>query len=62
MKKKALLLTAPLAMIGYASAALPPEVQSTMDSVKDDIQTVGAALIVLAVVVMGFKWLKAQFF
>lgn len=59
---KKLLLAAPALYVGYAAAALPPEVQQTIDSTKQDITTVGAALVVLAVVVMGFRWLKAQFF
>lgn len=62
MKKLVLVTTAALASIGSAHAALPPEVQTTIDSVKDDITTVGAALVVLAAVAMGFRWLKAQFF
>ncbi|WP_211268202.1 major capsid protein [Suttonella ornithocola] len=59
MKK---LLIVPALYAGYAAAALPPEVQQTIDSTKEDITTVGAAIVVLAVTAMGFRWLKAQFF
>lgn len=31
-------------------------------AVQDDIVTIGAAIIVLAAVVLGIRWVKAQFF
>jgi len=45
-----------------SSAVLPSDFQTTMDSVSADITTVGGALIGLAVVAVGIKWVKATFF
>lgn len=62
MKKLSLVLAFLGASIGTAMADVPAEVTQQLDSVKADIGTVGGALIVLACVAMGFRWLKAQFF
>jgi len=43
-------------------SVLPSDFQGTMDGVSADITTVGGALIGLAVVAVGIKWVKATFF
>lgn len=43
-------------------AALPAEVTQTFTSVTADIKTVGALLVGLAAISLGFRWLKAMFF
>lgn len=43
-------------------SVLPSDFQSSMDAVSSDILTVGGALIALAVVAVGIKWVKATFF
>lgn len=37
-------------------------VESQLASVQADITTIGGAIIVLAAVVLGIRWIKAQFF
>lgn len=49
-------------MEGSGSSVLPADFQTTMDGVSADITTVGGALIALAVVAVGIKWVKATFF
>lgn len=44
------------------SSVLPADFAGTMDGVSTDILTVGGALIGLAVVAVGIKWVKATFF
>lgn len=44
------------------NSVLPSDFTSTMDGVSADITTVGGALIALAVVAVGIKWVKATFF
>jgi hypothetical protein len=43
-------------------SVLPADFSGTMDGVSADITTVGGALIGLAVVAVGIKWVKATFF
>lgn len=38
------------------------DVTAKMAAVEADIVTIGGTIIVLAAVVFGFRWLKAQFF
>lgn len=38
------------------------EVTAQLTAVQADIVTVGGAIIVLAAVVLGIRWIKAQFF
>jgi hypothetical protein len=38
------------------------EVTTQLTSVQADIITIGSAIIVLAAVVLGIRWIKAQFF
>ncbi len=38
------------------------EVVASIESVQGDIITIGGAIIVLAAVVLGIRWIKAQFF
>jgi len=45
-----------------AASILPSTFGADMDSVSGDITTVGGALIGLAVVAVGIKWVKATFF
>ena len=45
-----------------ATSILPDDFSGQMDAVSTDITTVGAALIGLAVVAVGIKWVKATFF
>lgn len=45
-----------------SSAVLPADFTTQMDAVQADITTVGGALIALAVVAVGIKWVKATFF
>jgi len=44
------------------TSILPADFTSSMDAVSADITTVGGALIALAVVAVGIKWVKATFF
>lgn len=61
MKKLALWGAAASAAI--MSTAASAAVDGTVfDGVNADLQTVGAGLIALAAVAMGFKWVKAAFF
>lgn len=62
MKKLALIVPMATLAVGQAVAAVPQDVTDTLNNVKADIITVGTAIVVLAAVVMGFRWLKAQFF
>jgi len=41
---------------------LPSDFSGSMDAVGGDITTVGGALIGLAVIAVGIKWVKATFF
>lgn len=56
--------TSALVLAGSAQAAsiLPSTFSSDMADVNTDITTVGGALIGLAVVAVGIKWVKATFF
>lgn len=38
------------------------EVTGQLTSVQGDIVTIGGGIIVLAAVVLGIRWIKAQFF
>lgn len=38
------------------------EVTAQLEAVQGDIVTIGGAIIVLAAVVLGIRWIKAQFF
>lgn len=53
-----------LVLAGSAQAAslLPSTFSADMSGVSTDITTVGGALIGLAVVAVGIKWVKATFF
>ena len=55
-------LAATAASAETTSQVLPGDFQTTMDGVSADITTVGGALIGLAVVAVGIKWVKATFF
>lgn len=44
------------------AAILPATFSEDMDAVGNDITTVGGALIGLAVIAVGIKWVKATFF
>lgn len=50
------------ASIGAQASILPADFQTQMDTVGTDITTVGGALIALAVIAVGVKWVKATFF
>ncbi|WP_331345989.1 major capsid protein [Cellvibrio sp. UBA7661] len=56
--------TSALILTGSAHAAsiLPSTFSADMGDVSTDITTVGGALIGLAVVAVGIKWVKATFF
>lgn len=51
-----------LALASSANAASILPANFSMDDVSADITTVGGALIGLAVVAVGIKWVKATFF
>lgn len=51
-----------LAGSAQAASILPSSFTSDMSDVSTDITTVGGALIGLAVVAVGIKWVKATFF
>lgn len=54
---------AALVSAGAAQASvLPSNFDTQMSAVSSDITTVGGALIALAVVAVGIKWVKATFF
>lgn len=38
------------------------DVVTKIDSVGVDIQTIGGAIIAIAAIVLGIRWIKAQFF
>lgn len=42
--------------------AVITEVTTQLEAVQADIVTIGGAIIVLAAVVLGIRWIKAQFF
>lgn len=44
------------------SGLLPSEVTSSISAVGADITTVGVAIIGLAVIALGIRWIKATFF
>lgn len=44
------------------NSILPVDFSTSMDAVGTDITTVGGALIGLAVIAVGIKWVKATFF
>lgn len=56
--------TSALILAGSVQAAsiLPASFETSMADVNTDITTVGGALIGLAVVAVGIKWVKATFF
>lgn len=54
--------TSALVLAGSAQAASILPTGFSMDDVSADITTVGGALIGLAVVAVGIKWVKATFF
>jgi len=37
-------------------------VEAMIEVVQTNIETIGAAIIILAAVVLGIRWVKAQFF
>jgi len=41
---------------------LMTKVAAKFEGVEADISTIGTSLVLLAVGVMGFRWIKAQFF
>lgn len=45
-----------------AYAAVDPAVTTAISDLKADIGTVGGAIILVAVAVMAYVWIKAQFF
>lgn len=51
-----------LAVGAKADSILPATFSADMADVKSDILLVGGALIALAVVAVGVKWVKATFF
>lgn len=42
--------------------SLIADVTAQLATVQADVVTVGGAIVVMAAVVFGFRWLKAQFF
>lgn len=59
---KTLFVIALSLLAGSAFAAIDPAVTAAITDTQTDLTTVGAALIGLAVLVMGLKWVKAMFF
>ncbi len=51
-----------VAAVTAHASILPTEFTADMDAVGADITTVGGALIGLAVIAVGIKWVKATFF
>jgi len=69
MKKTALAVGAGVSALvvsgqaaAQAASILPADFDTTMGGVSTDITTVGGALIGLAVVAVGIKWVKGTFF
>lgn len=61
LKKTGLL--AGLSAVSYQAAAeVPAAVTTQITSVQTDLATIGAAILVLSAVAMGYRWLKAMFF
>lgn len=58
----ALALVTTSAISANAASVLDANVLTQMDDTQTDIMAVGSALIALAVLVMAFRWVKAQFF
>lgn len=50
------------ATVTAQASILPADFSDKMDGVGTDITTVGGALIALAVIAVGIKWVKATFF
>ena len=46
----------------HAASILPEDFTTQMGDVSTDISTIGGALIGLAVVAVGFKWVKGTMF
>lgn len=51
-----------LVISAQSNAAVDAAVTTAITDLSADVSTVGAALIGVAVVAMGLKWLKAMFF
>ena len=63
--KKAAVVVAGVVAAGVASgahAALDPGVTTAITAAQADITTAGTAIIVMAAVAMGLRWVKATFF
>jgi hypothetical protein len=43
---------------GNAMAALPASVQTDLDAVKDDVGTIGAAVLLVVIAILAFKMLR----
>lgn len=50
--------TAAMLVAGSAVAALPTDVTTQIDETKADITTMGGLILVLAIVLAGFAWLR----
>lgn len=46
----------------YAKSNLPDDFSTDIEQVANDIKTVGAAIIGLAVIALAIRWVKATFF
>ena len=46
------------ASIGSAIAAVPADVSTAMDTSKTDVGTIGAAVLLIVLAVMVFKWMR----
>lgn len=38
------------------------KINTTLGEVNDNIVTIGSTIVTIAVIVFGFRWMKAQFF
>lgn len=61
-KRCAVIGASSMAFAASSHAALPESVSTEIASTQANITEVGGAIVVLAVVAMGFRWLKATFF
>lgn len=62
-KKRVVAVGSAAALVGANThAALPENVTSQLTAVQANITEVGGAIVLLAVVALGFRWLKATFF
>lgn len=65
-KIKGVLVGVSVASVGSVAmaqdAAMMTKIEAAMSETSGNLQTVGTSLVIMAALVMGFRWLKATFF